>query len=63
MINPFGPKCPRCGSRNIGKVKESIFKKLARLPLYLLFFITILFVRGKKPLMVCRDCGFSWEAR
>lgn len=63
MLNFFGPKCPKCGSRDVNKVEESIFKKLTRLPMYLLFFITIFFIKGQKPLLVCKSCGFSWEKR
>jgi len=63
MFNLFGPKCPKCGSRNIGKVKEPWYKTVSRLALHVVFFITILFVKGSKPLMVCKDCGFSWEKR
>lgn len=59
----FGPKCPKCGSRNVKKVTEPWYKTISRMALYIAFFITALFVRGKKPLLVCRDCGFSWEAR
>jgi predicted Zn-ribbon and HTH transcriptional regulator len=63
MLSLFATKCPKCGSKKVKEIKESFFKKLMRLPLYLMFFITILFVRGKKPLLVCQDCGFSWEKR
>lgn len=63
MIGIFKTKCPKCGGRNVNKIQESFFRKLARLPLYVLFFITILFVRGSKPLLVCKACGFSWEKR
>lgn len=63
MFNPFGHKCPRCGSRKINKVEESIFKKMRRFVLHVAFFITIFFVKGPKPLLVCTECGFSWEAR
>lgn len=63
MLNPFGPKCPKCGSRNINTVSESFFAKTRRLLIYCLFFITMLFIKAPKPLYVCRDCGFSWEKR
>lgn len=59
----FGPKCPKCGSRNINVVKESFAAKCRRFCLYLLFFVTLLFVRAPKPLYVCKDCGFDWEKR
>lgn len=54
-------KCQRCGCNDIGVIKESLLNKLARLPLYFLFFITIFFVKGKRDQYVCRKCGFTWE--
>lgn len=59
----FSKKCPRCGSKNIGKVEESFGKKLSRFAFNCIFWIGFLFNRGQKPLNVCRDCGFSWESR
>ncbi len=59
----FGPKCPKCGGHDINTVTESFAARCKRLVIYVLFFITLLFVKAPKPLYVCRDCGFSWEKR
>jgi predicted RNA-binding Zn-ribbon protein involved in translation (DUF1610 family) len=56
-------KCPKCGSRNINTISENFLSKTRRLAWHVLFFITILFMRAPKKQLVCRECGFSWEAR
>lgn len=59
----FGPKCPKCGSKNIGKIKASFGTQLRRFLWVAMILPLALFIRPKKPLLVCRDCGFSWEKR
>lgn len=58
----FKTKCPKCDSTNINIVKKGAFEQLGRMGFIIMFPILILF-RPKKPLNVCRDCGFSWEDR
>lgn len=52
----FKTKCPRCGKKNINKVKPSLWRKAEA---------AAMFNIGGKPktLNVCKDCGFSWEDR
>ena len=60
----FGkPKCPKCDSKNLNKVKPSFLSKAASGSAVMLFPVLALFKKPPKPLNVCRDCGFSWEDR
>lgn len=67
ILNLFKAKCPKCDGNNISVVKLSFWEKMKhnnRQFLSLLFFWPALFfMRKSKPLMVCKDCGFSWEKR
>lgn len=71
MFDFFKKRCPKCDSKNIKKVKASLIKKatpasLAAAGCILLGPVGLLaglLGRPKKPLNVCRDCGFSWEDR
>jgi len=61
ILNLFKRKCPKCGSVNINTIRESFSAQLARYTKYLLFFITILFVKAPPDQYVCKDCGFTWH--
>lgn len=52
----FGTKCPKCDSKDVKKVKPSLWRKAEA---------ALLLNLGGKPktLNVCRSCGFSWEDR
>lgn len=53
----FKKKCPRCDSKEIKVVKRAITIGNLLFPrIQDLWF-------PKKPLNVCRNCGFSWEDR
>ena len=54
----FGKKkCPKCDGENLNAVKaEKSLRRLLFPSIQELWF-------PKKPLNVCRDCGFSWEDR
>ena len=50
---PFNPKeCPKCDSLNIKAVKRN--PKFGT-------YITLFFTPPPRDLLVCRECGFSWE--
>ena len=63
MFDIFKPGCPKCGSKNLGIVKESLAQQMRRFTRNVLIPIMFLFSRAPKPLYVCKDCGFSWEKR
>lgn len=54
--SPFSKKCPKCNSTNLNYVKPSSFTKAS--DAYRFFFS-----KPTATLVVCRDCGFSWEDR
>ncbi len=58
-----GLKCPKCDSTDINSVKPGLMEGASRASFALLSPITLLFTKSKKPLRVCRKCGFSWEDR
>lgn len=57
------PKCPRCDSTNLNTVKVNPIKDFGRLSLGVMSPITLFFNKPKRPLKVCKQCGFSWEDR
>lgn len=54
-------KCPKCDSTEIAVMKEGIVAKLWRYTLYIMLFITLLFIRAPKEQYVCRKCGTTWR--
>lgn len=58
LIVGTGTKCPKCGKKNINKVKAKSWLTSALRGQY----FHELFHRSR-DLFVCKDCGFSWEAR
>jgi hypothetical protein len=57
----LGESCPKCDSKNIKTVKPNFLKKYWIEPSMNLF--TLGLRKPTRDLHVCRDCGFSWEAR
>lgn len=55
--------CPKCDSENINQIKVGFSTQLKRFAWLCIFWPLLLFVRPKAPLLVCKDCGFSWEKR
>ena len=61
-INMFTKrKCPKCESTEITVMKEGTMAKLWRYTLYIMLFITLLFIRAPKEQYVCRKCGTTWR--
>lgn len=56
----YGPKCPRCDSPNLNKVKPSLWRKFMDSQYQTLTFGIR---KPSKTLNICRDCGFDWEDR
>ena len=58
-------KCPKCDSKEIKTMKESLLNDTKRSALNVVLPIRFLTGAGKKPkpLNVCKSCGFSWEDR
>lgn len=59
----FKTKCPKCKSTDIGKIHASFATQLKRMAWIAIFWPLALFMGFKKPQMVCRSCGFTWEQR
>lgn len=59
----FGTKCPKCGKKNINKVKPTMWQKAKRGSAFMLMGPFALMMKEPKTLNVCKDCGFSWEDR
>lgn len=58
MLTGNSKSCPKCDSKNIKTVKAKSWLTSALRGRY----FQELFNRSK-DLYVCKDCGFSWEAR
>lgn len=62
IIN-FKGYCPKCRSKNLGKISESFPAAFKRNLLNVMFPIRFFTGYAKKPVtrLVCQDCGFDWE--